>query len=104
MGSDMNRLAFGPYRWAVLATALCCFASPAAAQYKPRSLNDPATGEKYHIEAGADYWFPTADAIVASEQLGLKGTPIDFKNTLGLTDQKFPMLQLTLRLQMRAYR
>ena len=38
------------------------------AQYKPRTLNDPATGEKYHIEAGADLWWPTADMVVSSER------------------------------------
>ncbi|MCU1382212.1 MAG: hypothetical protein JWL71_909 [Acidobacteria bacterium] len=84
-------------RWAVAMAALLCFAAPAAAQYKPRTLNDPATGENYHIEAGADLWFPTADMVVSSEQLGIAGSQIDFKKTLGLTDQHFPALQIQLR-------
>lgn len=93
----MNTFADGPYRWAALTAALLCIAPSASAQYQPRAVNTPATGEKYHIEAGADYWFPTADVVVASEQFGLKGTPIDFKQTLGLTDQKFPSFQVQLR-------
>jgi hypothetical protein len=75
---------------------LCC-AAPASAQYKPRTLNDPATGENYHIEAGAGYWFPTADIIVSSEQLGIPGSQINGKRDLGLTDQRFPILDLQLR-------
>ena len=93
----MNKFASRLYRWAVAAAALLCFAVPAAAQYKPRTLNDPATGEKYHIEAGAGYWFPTADMVVSSEQLGIRGDRIDFKKTLGLTDQRFPILDIQLR-------
>jgi hypothetical protein len=84
-------------RAALAAAALLCLAAPAAAQYKPRTLNDPATGEKYHIEGGADYWFPSADLVVSSEQLGIPGSQIDFKRDLGLNDQKFPSLQLQLR-------
>ena len=93
----MNKLALRPYRWAVAAAALLCFAAPVAAQYKPRTIDDAATGEKYHIEAGADLWFPTADMTVSSEQLGIAGTNIDFKKTLGLTDQRFTALQIQLR-------
>jgi hypothetical protein len=98
MCTDMTTLATTRYRRAALAVAaLLCLAAPAAAQYKPRTLNDPATGEKYHIEGGADYWFPGADMLVSSEQLGIPGSQIDFKRDLGLTDQKFPSLQLQLR-------
>jgi hypothetical protein len=75
---------------------LCC-AAPAFAQYKPRTLNDPATGESYHIEAGAGYWFPTADIIVSSEQLGIPGSQINAKRDLGLTDERFPILDVQLR-------
>jgi hypothetical protein len=84
------------YCWVVLIAALGV-AAPAAAQYQPRSLNDPATGEKYHIEAGADFWFPTADVVVESEQLGIPGSLINLKNDLGLTDQRFRALQVQLR-------
>ena len=92
----MNTPGHRLYGWAVAALLLCC-AAPASAQYKPRTLNDPATGESYHIEAGAGYWFPSADIIVSSEQLGIPGSQINAKRDLGLTDQRFPILDVQLR-------
>ena len=80
------------------AAALCvCAATPASAQYKPQPLNDPATGEKFHIEAAAALWSPAATMTIASEGFGIVGDTINLKNDLGLTDQHFPQLQLTLR-------
>lgn len=93
----MNRVAFRISHWAALTVALVCLAAPAAAQYKPRTLDDPATGEKYHIEGGADFWFPTADMVVESEQLGILGSQIDLKRDLGLVDTRFRALQVQLR-------
>ena len=80
-----------------LTAAFLAAARPARAQYKPRPLNDPATGEVYHIEVGAGLWMPSAEVSVSSESLGLAGTTIDFKKDLGLTDQRFPGFQLILR-------
>ena len=97
MCSEMNTSGHRLYGWAVAAALLLCCAAPASAQYKPRALNDPATGESYHIEAGAGYWFPGAEIIVSSEQLGIPGSQINAKRDLGLTDQRFPILDLQLR-------
>jgi hypothetical protein len=80
-----------------LTASLLCLAVPARAQYKPRPLNDPATGEQYHIEFGAGFWWPGADMTVSSESLNIVGTIIDFKKDLGITDQRFPAFQLVLR-------
>ena len=89
------------YACALLTTAVTLVAAPAAAQYKPRPLNDPATGEKFHIEGGADFWFPSTEIVVASggsgALSGLTGTQIDAKKDLGLTDKRLPKLQLVLR-------
>ena len=85
------------YIWLCCAASLLLFAAPAAAQYKPRPLNDPATGEQYHIEAGYDLWFPSADITVSSESLGIPGSNIDFKRDLGLQDQHLPAVKLVLR-------
>ena len=72
-----------------------------SAQFVPRPLNDPATGETYHIEGGFGFWFPGAQMVVSSESLGIVGTPaeqlIDLKSDLGLTDQHFSELHLVLR-------
>jgi hypothetical protein len=78
-------------------TAALLSASPALAQFTPRTLNDPATGEKFHIEASAGFWNPKADMQVSSISLGIPGTNIDFKKDLGLTDKRFPELHLVLR-------
>ena len=86
---------------AVVMAVLLLSATSALAQYQPRyqprPLNDPATGERYHIEAGVGLWFPSADIVVASESLGIVGTSIDFKQDLGLQDRKLPSFQLVLR-------
>jgi hypothetical protein len=88
------------YIWTVLIT-LIGFAAPAYAQYRPRPTNDLATGEKYHIEGGADFWFPNTEILVASGGTGalsgLTGTQINAKTDLGLTNKRLPKLQLTLR-------
>jgi hypothetical protein len=80
--------------YGALAIALLFVASPVAAQFTPRSLNDPATGELFHIEGSAGFWVPSANMSIASEALGIVGSTIDFKNDLGLTDQRFSQLQL----------
>ena len=87
----------------VLAAAALCVsvATPVSAQYKPQPLNDPATGEKYHIEAAAAYWNPSADMTVtvpgSGALAGIIGTSVDLKRDFGLTDQRFPEVQLILR-------
>jgi hypothetical protein len=81
--------------WAVVVFVL--WSAPARAQFQPRPIADPATGERYHVEAAAGFWFPTADISIASEALGIPGSTIDFKKDLGLTDQHFPEVHLELR-------
>lgn len=86
---------------ALAAALVMSFAAPAHAQYRPRPLNDPATGEKFHIEAGASFWNPSADLVVASggsgALSGIAGTEINAKRDLGFTDKKMPNLELILR-------
>src|SRR5439155_23794177 len=72
-------------------------ASPAFAQFTPRPLNEPSVGEKYHIEGSTGFWSPSADMTISSESLGIVGSAIDFKNDLGLTDQRFGELHAVLR-------
>lgn len=93
----MNTATIRLYTSAGLAAALVLLAAPAYAQYTPRPLSDPATGERFHIEAAADFWSPSANITVSSEALGIQGSDIDLKRDLGATDQTFRALQLTLR-------
>ena len=96
----INRPAVRLYTFTSMTLALLLLllvAAPARAQFQPRPISDPATGEQYHIEAAAGFWFPTADMQIASTALGQIGTVIDFKKDLGLQDQKFPELHLVLR-------
>ena len=72
-------------------------AEPAQAQFKPRPIGGPPTGEEYRIEGGAGLWFPSAKIAVSSERFGIEGTTIDFKNDLGLADRNFSDLRLVLR-------
>ena len=98
MNMASSRLFRVPALAAVLALA---FAGPAAAQYKPRPLNDPATGEKFHIEAAASFWNPSSDLVVASAGSGalsgIVGTEIDAKRDLGFEDKRLPSFELMLR-------
>jgi hypothetical protein len=95
MCNGMNKFVW--IRPAVLAAALLCFAPSAFAQYRPRPVSNPASGEDFHIEVGADLWMPTAAMTVSSESLNIPGSQIDFKRDLGLVDQHFPALQVMLR-------
>jgi hypothetical protein len=71
--------------------------APAEAQFQPRPLDDPATGEDYHIEGALGLWFPSTDIHVASEEFGIPGTIIDFKTDLGLQNKWHPAFRLVLR-------
>ncbi|HZT77616.1 MAG TPA: hypothetical protein VFA27_13270 [Vicinamibacterales bacterium] len=82
--------------------ALLLAAVPASAQYRPRPLNDPATGENYHIEGSVGLWFPSADLTVASSGSGflsgIGGTSISAENDLGMpSSTHLPDFELVLR-------
>ncbi len=84
--------------YAVMAVALSLAAPGRAdAQFQPRPLGNPATGESYHIEGFAGFWFPSADITISSESLGIVGSVIDLKKDLGLIDARFSDLRLVLR-------
>jgi len=93
----MTKHAIRLYALAGFTIALTFIASPARAQYQPRPLNDPATGEMFHVEGGVSWWRPSSDMNIASEGFGIPGTSIDFKNDLGMQDSTFPALSLVLR-------
>ncbi len=83
------------------AALLLTLAIPAQAQYKPRPVSDPATGETFHIEAGASFWIPSSTIVVESAGsgalTGIGGTEIDTKRDLGFVDKRFPEFDLVIR-------
>jgi hypothetical protein len=79
------------------ATAFLLSVLPVHAQFRPRPLDEPPTGEQFHIEASAALWRPSADVTISSEALGIQGTLIDFKKDLGLQDRSLPEFKFTLR-------
>jgi hypothetical protein len=74
-------------------------AAPARAQYGARTLSDPATGEKYHVEVGGYFWNPTPDIAITSQALTKQalGTRIDFVEDLGIEKTRFKQLKIVLR-------
>ena len=70
------------YTFFTLVCCLCLSTARAQAQYRPRPIDDPATGESYHIEGSVALWYPTATMGISSESLGIQGSPIDLKNDL----------------------
>ena len=89
------------YIWTVL-IALLGFAAATLRLNtgRGRSTTRPPAS-KFHIEGGADFWFPNTEILVASGGTGalsgLTGTQIDAKTDLGLTDKRLPKLELMLR-------
>jgi hypothetical protein len=80
-----------------LAATLVCLAVPAHAQFTPKPLKVPATGENFRIEASGDFWMPSASITVQSEGFGIEGNEIDLKRDLGVVDKRMSALDLVLR-------
>jgi hypothetical protein len=81
----------------LLAALFGFMARPATAQFIPRTLEDPATGEKYHIEGSILLWAPSSDIVVRSDGLGIVGSQVDFRKDLGLKNSKLPEFHVVLR-------
>jgi hypothetical protein len=90
-----NRARFRLY--GAVAAAILMTASPALAQFRPRPLSDPATGEAYHIEASGGLWSPSSEMAISSEGLGIIGSTINFKDDLGLESGTLRDLHVVLR-------
>jgi hypothetical protein len=92
------RLFRGP---GIAAALLLACAAPALAQYKPKPVSDPATGESFHIEGVASFWNPSSNMVVSSAGSGalsgIIGSEIDAKRDLGFVDKRLPSLELFLR-------
>jgi hypothetical protein len=70
----------------------------AHAQFAATPFSDPATGERYHIEASFAFWNPDPHFLIASESLpGILGTTIDAVSDLGITKHRINEFRLVLR-------
>jgi hypothetical protein len=85
------RLAFS------LAAGLGMAATSANAQYKQYPVSDPATGEKYVVEAAFGFWNPDPTLTISSEALGIIGSEIDAVADLGMTQTRFQEFRFVLR-------
>ena len=82
--------------YGVLGTFLT--ASVAHAQFTATPFSDPATGERYHIEASFGWWNPPPQLEIASESIpGVLGTKIDAVADLGIEQHRIPELRIVLR-------
>jgi hypothetical protein len=97
MSFGMIKLATRLCRCAGCAAVCLLYTSAAEAQFRPRPLSEPPASEVFWIEASAAIWRPSADVAISSEAFGIRGTTIDFKQDLGLTDKSLPELKLTLQ-------
>jgi hypothetical protein len=69
----------------------------AHAQFTATPFSDPATGERYHIEASGVFWNPPPDFSIASESLGQVGTTINAVTDLGIEQKRIAELRIVLR-------
>jgi hypothetical protein len=71
--------------------------SAAHAQFTATPFSDPATGERYHIEAAGALWHPPPQLQIASSQFGQPGTAIDAVTDLGVASKWINELRIVLR-------
>jgi hypothetical protein len=90
---SIRTLAIGLFvTYAVLSTP-----AGAHAQFTATPFSDPATGERYHIEAAGALWNPPPQFRFASESLVGFGTTIDAVTDLGIQQKRIGELRLVLR-------
>jgi hypothetical protein len=90
---SMRQLSIGLY----CTLGLLVVPAGAHAQFTATPFSDPATGERYHIEASFGWWNPSPDFEIASESLGQLGTRIDAITDLGIEKKQVPELRIVLR-------
>ena len=83
--------------YGLTALALLLTAPTASGQFTQVNFSAPPIAERYFVEASTGFWNPGADMTISSESLGIPGSDINFKNDLGLQDQRFKEVQVTLR-------
>jgi hypothetical protein len=90
---SIRKLMIGQFlMYAVLLTPVI-----AHAQFNATPFSDPATGERYHVEASFGWWNPSPDFEIASESLGVLGSRINAVTDLGIEKKQVPELRIVLR-------
>jgi hypothetical protein len=80
---------------AVAALPLWLFSvAPAAAQYRPRPVNDAPPAENFLIEGSVGLWRPSPAMSISSESFGIVGSRIDLRQDLGLTNTRLGELHV----------
>jgi hypothetical protein len=72
--------------------------SPAAAQFRPRPIDESPASERFVIEGGVGLWNPSPSLTFSSEGLGIIGTTIDLVQDLGLSQGRFADIRVAARL------
>jgi hypothetical protein len=72
-------------------------AGAAQAQFSDTPFSDPATGERYHVEAAGSLWNPPPNIEIASESLGVLGTRINAVTDLGIEQKRIGELRFVVR-------
>ena len=93
----LDRRVIRLYAAMIVAVASLLAPASARAQFQPRPVSDPATGEQFHIEGAIGLWFPGTEMQSRARRSAIAGSTIDFKTDLGLEDQKFPELHLVAK-------
>jgi hypothetical protein len=69
----------------------------AQAQFAATPFSDPATGERYHVEAAGALWNPPPNFQIQSESLGVLGSTINAVTDLGVKQHRIKELRFVLR-------
>jgi len=85
------------FMYATVAVGLLGLAVPAHAQFQQQPVAEPVSGETYRVEGAVGLWAPSTAMSISSESLGIIGSNIDFRNDLGLQNQRFPEFHFELR-------
>jgi hypothetical protein len=72
-------------------------ATTAVAQFRPVPTENPAIGERYHVETAIAFWNPELKLIVSSESLGIPGDAVDLVNDLGIGQTMLRELRFVVR-------
>jgi hypothetical protein len=85
----------------ILICALVTLLAPAnaLAQYSAPDLDTTAVGERYHVEIAGSLWNPSlaGQIQVSSDQWGIVGSSIDFKEDLAFETTRFKEFRAVLR-------